>query len=99
MALLSWIINLCSFSKQVVVGNLRYTLGSLEYAATGGIDNRYWIIGVAVGGGLLLLLVIIILVMYNKRGKEMRTQLSALGEEAVQALLTIVSTINNILYI
>lgn len=70
---------------KVVVGNLVFPLGHLEYQKTVVSDSEYWIIGVAVGGGFLLTVIFIILVIYKRKSthavrqfKKLNTQLDAL---------------------
>ena len=71
--------------SQVVVGNLEYELGELEYQQPVNQGNELWIIGVALGGGILITIIIVILIIYKRKStyaerqfKKMQIQLDTL---------------------
>ena len=61
------IVVYCNKRGQVIVGNLVYTVGQLEYQTVESVHGEFWIVGVAVGGGVLLTVIFIILVIYKRK--------------------------------
>ena len=66
---------------QVVVGNLVYEVGRLQYETVeseGGGAADYWIVGSAVGGGAMLTVILIILVVYKRKSTRAERQFKRL---------------------
>lgn len=68
-----------SLSVEVVVGNLFYTLGQLEYQKVAADDSEYWIIGVAFGGGTLLTIIFVVLIVYKRKSTNAERQFKKLN--------------------
>jgi len=62
----------------VVVGNLVYELGGLQYEKMESGEAEYWIMGVAVTGGTMLTVILVILVIYKRKSTRAERQFKRL---------------------